>query len=239
MSDVINSIFGRAQNETPSSEGYGYGSAATETVDTDATETVEPAEDTTETEDAVEETTDVADTDEADSADDTEEDTADEESDEAVADVAEESDEDTADTDTDTAADEAVAEEAEAAEEVPVAVETTETEAAEAADEAGSRPAAGSRGSTTVADGVVSKIVIRVARKAEGVYELDEAGTSVEVDGEVATIAVTLVVEFGRAVKTLAEQIRIQVVEAVEQYLGLEVASVDVHVADIHFPDAD
>jgi len=110
--------------------------------------------------------------------------------------------------------------------------------ARQAAEEA-ARPAAGTRGSTTVADGVVSKIVIRVARGAEGVHELDEAGTSVEVDGEVATIAVTLVVEFGRAVKTLAEQIRVQVIEAVEEYLGLEVASVDVHVADIHFPDAD
>lgn len=254
MSEVINSIFGRAQNETPSSDGYGYGTAAaTETVEADTAETVttEPAEDTTETEDAVDETADVDEADDdstedeaaVDSAEDdlaeddsveAEEDATDEESDEAVADEVadEESDEDTVDAvDTETA-DEAVAEETEAAEEVPVAV------AAET-DEAGTRAAAGARGSTTVADGVVSKIVIRVARKAEGVYELDEAGTSVEVDGEVATIAVTLVVEFGRAVKTLAEQIRIQVVEAVEQYLGLEVASVDVHVADIHFPDAD
>jgi uncharacterized alkaline shock family protein YloU len=229
MSDVINSIFGRAQNETPSSEGYGYGTAATETVDADTTETVEPAEDTTE--DAVDETTDVAE--DSDSAEETEEDSA--ESDEAVVDEVadEESDEDADDTADAETSDEAVAEETEAAEEVPVAAET------EVAEEAGTRPAAGARGSTTVADGVVSKIVIRVARKAEGVYELDEAGTSVEVDGEVATIAVTLVVEFGRAVKALAEQIRVQVVEAVEQYLGLEVASVDVHVADIHFPDAD
>ncbi len=232
MSEVINSIFGRAQNETPSSEGYGYGT--TETVDadttdtTETTETVEPAEDTTETEDAVDETTDAADEDPAvaDSADEDSvvEDSADEDS---TVDAEEDA--------TDESSDEAVAEETEAADEVPVTV-VAETEAAE---EAGTRPAAGNRGSTTVADGVVSKIVIRVARKAEGVYELDEAGTSVEVDGEVATIAVTLVVEFGRAVKTLAEQIRIQVVEAVEQYLGLEVASVDVHVADIHFPDAD
>jgi uncharacterized alkaline shock family protein YloU len=235
MSDVINSIFGRAQNETPSSEGYGYGDAATATVDAAETGTVEPAEDTTGTEDAVDETSGV---DEAGSTDEAEVDTTDDASDEAVADSADEavesdeSDESGEDTDT---AGEAVAEETEAAEEVPV-VAATETEAAE---EAGSRAAAGARGSTTVADGVVSKIVIRVARKAEGVYELDEAGTSVEVEGEVATIAVTLVVEFGRAVKTLAEQIRVQVVEAVEQYLGLEVASVDVHVADIHFPDAD
>jgi uncharacterized alkaline shock family protein YloU len=234
MSDVINSIFGRAQNETPSSEGYGYGDAAPATVDTAETATVEPAE----TEDAVDETADV---DEAGATEEAEVDTTDDASGEAVEDstdsadsVSETAESEESGEDTGTA-DEAVAEETEAAEEVPVVV-AAETESAE---EAGSRAAAGARGSTTVADGVVSKIVIRVARKAEGVYELDEAGTSVEVDGEVATIAVTLVVEFGRAVKTLAEQIRIQVVEAVEQYLGLEVASVDVHVADIHFPDAD
>ncbi|MGK3202348.1 Asp23/Gls24 family envelope stress response protein [Amycolatopsis sp. MEPSY49] len=215
MSDVINSIFGRAQNETPSSESYEYGTTATGTVDagTTDTETVEPAGDTAEVETE-------GDTAEAVS----EEDTAD--ADEAV------SEEDTESSDSAEDTEEAVSEEAEAP-----AVEEAEVPAAVA--EEPSRPAAGTRGSTTVADGVVSKIVIRVARGAEGVHELDEAGTSVEVDGEVATIAVTLVVEFGRAVKTLAEQIRVQVIEAVEEYLGLEVATVDVHVADIHFPDAD
>ncbi|MEV4146819.1 Asp23/Gls24 family envelope stress response protein [Amycolatopsis sp. NPDC049691] len=207
MSDVINSIFGRAQNETPSSESYEYGTTATDTVDTGTTETeaAEPAEDTAEvgTEDDAAETVEAEDDGETVSEVDTAE--SEEDSGEAVS-----------------------AEETEA----PVVAE------APVAEEA-ARPAAGTRGSTTVADGVVSKIVIRVARGAEGVHELDEAGTSVEVDGEVATIAVTLVVEFGRAVKTLAEQIRVQVIEAVEEYLGLEVASVDVHVADIHFPDAD
>lgn len=229
MSDVINSIFGRAQNETPSSESYEYGTTATdtvdavETVDADATEpeTSEPAEDTAEAE-VEDDAAEVADDEEAVS----EEDSA-EETEEAA-----ESEQDT---------EEAVSEEPEEAEAPVVVEEEAEAPVAvavvEETEEAG-RPAAGSRGSTTVADGVVSKIVIRVARAAEGVHELDEAGTSVEVDGEVATIAVTLVVEFGRAVKTLAEQIRVQVIEAVEEYLGLEVASVDVHVADIHFPEA-
>jgi uncharacterized alkaline shock family protein YloU len=136
--------------------------------------------------------------------------------------------------------DEAVAEEdtdaageaAEETDEVPVVVAEAEPGVAE------SRPAAGTRGSTTVADGVVTKIVTLVARKAEGVHELDEAGTSVDVDGEVATIAVTLVVVYGHPVKKLAEQLRIDVVEAVEDYLGLDVALVDVHIADIHVPDA-
>ncbi|MFJ7214520.1 Asp23/Gls24 family envelope stress response protein [Amycolatopsis sp. NPDC098790] len=224
MSDVINSIFGRAQNETPSSETYEYGTTATGTVDADTTgtETVEPAEDTAEVE-TEEDTTEGA-VSEEDAAEETDE--AAETSEPSESSESSESDEDTG---------EAVSEEAE----VPAVAEEEEIETPVAVEEETSRPAAGTRGSTTVADGVVSKIVVRVARGAEGVHELDEAGTSVEVEGEVATIAVTLVVEFGRAVKTLAEQIRVQVIEAVEEYLGLEVASVDVHVADIHFPDAD
>ncbi|SEF21513.1 Uncharacterized conserved protein YloU, alkaline shock protein (Asp23) family [Amycolatopsis pretoriensis] len=223
MSDVINSIFGRAQNETPSSETYEYGTTATDTVD--AVDTV----DTVDAVDAVDADATETDTETAEPAEDTAEVEVEAVSEE---DSAEETDE-PAESGQDT--EEAVSEEAEA----PVVAEEEEAETPVAVAEEPARPAAGSRGSTTVADGVVSKIVIRVARGAEGVHELDEAGTSVEVDGEVATIAVTLVVEFGRAVKTLAEQIRVQVVEAVEEYLGLEVATVDVHVADIHFPDAD
>ncbi|WP_329047050.1 Asp23/Gls24 family envelope stress response protein [Amycolatopsis sp. NBC_01488] len=259
MSDVINSIFGRAQNERPSSEGYGYGTAPTGTVEA-ATPEAETAEDTTEVEDAVDETADVneADEDSSDDAEDSDDTTGtdeaedvedaavdavesdDEESDAAVADeaVADEEDDETVadeavadgeDDESEADADDAVGEETEAAE----AGEPEETE------EAATRSAAGVRGTTTVADGVVAKIVTRVAAKAEGVYELDEAGTSVEVLGDDATITVALVIEFGHAVKALAEQIRVQVIEAVEQYLGLEVATVDVHVADIHFPDAD
>lgn len=126
---------------------------------------------------------------------------------------------------------------------VPVAAETDEddNDQAESIVEpvpAEARPAAGTRGSTTVGDGVVTKIVTLVARKAEGVHGLGEEGISVEVDGDVATIKVSLVVEFGHAVNALAEQVRVNVIEAVEQFLGLDVAVVDVHVTDIHIPDA-
>jgi uncharacterized alkaline shock family protein YloU len=103
---------------------------------------------------------------------------------------------------------------------------------------ADTRPAAGTRGSTTVGDAVVVKIVDMVARKAEGVHGVGDQGISVEIDGDIATVNLPLVVEFGHAVKALAEQIRIDVVEAIEQFLGLDVAVVDVHVADIHLPDA-
>jgi uncharacterized alkaline shock family protein YloU len=103
---------------------------------------------------------------------------------------------------------------------------------------AGTRPAAGSRGNTTVGDGVLAKVVNMVVRKADGVHCLDEEGTSVELDGDVATIKVSLVVEFGHPVKALGERIRIDVIDAVEPFLGLDVAAVDVHVTDVHLPDA-
>lgn len=126
---------------------------------------------------------------------------------------------------------------------VAVAAETDEDDSDQAESvvepvPAEARPAAGTRGSTTVGDGVVTKIVNLVARKAEGVHGLGDEGISVEVDGDVATIKVSLVVEFGHAVNPLAEQVRVTVIEAVEQFLGLDVAVVDVHVTDIHIPDA-
>ncbi|WP_143264985.1 Asp23/Gls24 family envelope stress response protein, partial [Amycolatopsis lexingtonensis] len=99
--------------------------------------------------------------------------------------------------------------------------------------------AAGTRGSTTVADGVVAKIVTRVAAKAEGVHSVAEDGITIELADEVAWITIPLVIDFGHAVKALGEQIRVAVIDAVEQYLGLDVEVVDVHVTDIHFPEAD
>ncbi|MFI5585353.1 Asp23/Gls24 family envelope stress response protein [Amycolatopsis sp. NPDC051758] len=263
MSDVINSIFGRPKNETPGSGGYGYGASepvaevATEQVDTEESEeataesTTDSAPETDSAEEIAEDEPAVAETEDTAEAVETEDDT--EDTAEAVVtddDLVEDEDrvaEPAAEPVTEPAVTEPVVAEPVVAEAAPVAEETepvvAEAEAIVAEAEplvaAETRPAAGSRGSTTVADGVVVKLVTRVAAKAEGVHELDEAGISVDVDGEVVTIAITLVVEFGRAVKELAEQIRIKLIEAVEQYLGLEVAIVDVHVADIHFPETD
>jgi uncharacterized alkaline shock family protein YloU len=254
MSEVINSIFGRAQNETPGSGDYGYGAAApapvatepaAETEETDSSLEVAPAAETAEDESTEDtETTETAETDE--DTEDTAEDATAEDEDQAEDDeAAEETVEDEAGAevvDEEPVVLAVVTEDADSAEAADSVEAIEEADAADAVEEAepvaaDARPAAGTRGSTTVADGVVTKIVTMVARKTEGVHELDEAGISVDVEGEVATIAVTLVVEFGRAVKVLAEQLRIKLIEAVEQYLGLEVAVVDVHVADIHFPE--
>ncbi|MEA5367048.1 Asp23/Gls24 family envelope stress response protein [Amycolatopsis sp., V23-08] len=273
MSDVINSIFGRANSGTTTPGGYAAPHAETgsetvdtavapEIVDTEAIEespadTVEPAEDAVETDDtetAEAETTD----DEAEADEDLEDEAVTEESDEDAdsvetdedsdaveAESAEAEDEATEDTDTVDSEDDSddtseVAEEA-STEENPVeaAAEADVVDEAERVVAAAARPAAGTRGATTIGDDVVVKIVARVARKAEGVHEIAADGVEVAVDGDVATITISLVIEFGHAVKALGEQIRTDVIEAVEQFLGLDVEGVDVHVADIHFPDAD
>ncbi|MBP2185495.1 hypothetical protein [Amycolatopsis magusensis] len=57
-------------------------------------------------------------------------------------------------------------------------------------------------------DVVVAKVVNMVARKAEGVHDLGES-VSTGIDGDIATIKISLVVEFGHPVKALAEQLRV------------------------------
>ena len=115
-------------------------------------------------------------------------------------------------------------------------VEDTESgDAQSAAAEA--RPEAGTRGNTTVSDAVVAKVVTMVAGEVDGVHRLDDEDSEVAVDGRVAMIRISLVVEYGQAVTALAELIRTDVIDAVEEGLGLDVASVDIHVGDIHVGD--
>ncbi|GHG07480.1 MULTISPECIES: Asp23/Gls24 family envelope stress response protein [Amycolatopsis] len=258
MSDVINSIFGRPQNETAGSGGYSYGSvepepateAAAVVEETDSAPEADTATETTgeSTEDTAEAGADVTGTDEEAVAEDAEEDDTDETEDAAEA----ADDEPVAEAvDTEAADEEPIAETAPAAETVeaepvaeaveaePVAepaapIAVTEPEA----DAPATRPAPGSRGSTTVADGVVGKIVTRIAAQTEGVHSVAGDGITVELADEVAWVTIPVVVEFGHAVKALGEQIRVAVIDAVEQYLGLGVEVVDVHVTDIHFPEA-
>ncbi|MEV7098254.1 Asp23/Gls24 family envelope stress response protein [Amycolatopsis sp. NPDC051045] len=202
MSDVMNSAFGRTENENPDSVGYGAVEPEPEVAE--AIIVVEEADSAPEHESATE--------------------TA------VESDQAEESEEDTVDV---TGTDEvAVAEDSEVDDTDPNSVEDTPAPVA-------ARPAAGTRGSTTIADGVVGKIVVRIAAQADGVYSLDENGIKVELADDVAWITIPVVVEFGHAIKALGEKMRVAVIEAVEQYLGLDVEVVDVHVTDIHFPEAD
>ncbi|GAB4086153.1 Asp23/Gls24 family envelope stress response protein [Myceligenerans cantabricum] len=100
---------------------------------------------------------------------------------------------------------------------------------------AGGRPEPGSRGSTTLGDGLAAKVVRSVVLSAEGVHDLDDA-PSAEIVDDVATISVSIVAAYGSPVKAVATQIRTDVIEAVENYLDVEVEAVHVTVSDIHVP---
>ena len=117
-------------------------------------------------------------------------------------------------------------------------------------------------GDTTIADTVVAKIAGIAAREVPGVFAMGNAarraisglssrvtggtgqasvssGVSVEKGESQATVDVSVVVEYGASIVTVSEQIRENVIRAVEFGTGLEVVSVDVNISDVHLPDED
>ncbi|SEQ31660.1 Asp23/Gls24 family envelope stress response protein [Microlunatus flavus] len=116
-------------------------------------------------------------------------------------------------------------------------------------------------GDTTIADGVVAKIAGIAAREVNGVYAMGNAarraigslaqripgstqpsvtgGVSVEKGERETAIDISVVVEYGAPIVTVSEQIRENVISAVEYGTGLDVVSVDVNVSDVHLPEDD
>jgi uncharacterized alkaline shock family protein YloU len=122
------------------------------------------------------------------------------------------------------------------------------------------------RGSTTIADGVVTMVAGMAAREVEGVEmggggrrlpgdssptvsELLSGvgardgsvsrGVFVEVgDGE-ATVDLHAKVEYGRPVQKVSEELRRNVIRRVENLTGLRVREVNVTVADIFLPEQE
>lgn len=118
------------------------------------------------------------------------------------------------------------------------------------------------QGDTTIADTVVSKIAGIATREVPGVFAMGNAarraignlqqripggstqssvtsGVSVEKGESEAAIDISVVVEYGASIVTVSEQIRENVIRAVEYGTGLQVVSVDVNVSDVHLPDED
>lgn len=115
-----------------------------------------------------------------------------------------------------------------------------------------------SRGTTTVADGVVAKVAGIAAQDIPGVFALGggaaralgsirEAvgqkdltqGVSVEVGQTQVAVDVTLVVEYPHPLQQVADAVRDSIYAAVEDVVGMEVTEVNVSITDIHIPSED
>ncbi|WP_329397716.1 Asp23/Gls24 family envelope stress response protein [Streptomyces melanogenes] len=119
----------------------------------------------------------------------------------------------------------------------------------------------GTRGRTTIADGVVEKIAGLAAREVVGVHAMGSGlsrtfgavrdrvpggsksavarGVKAEV-GEVQTaLDLEIVVDYGVSIGDVARAVRENVIAAVERMTGLEVVEVNIAVSDVKLPDEE
>ncbi len=112
------------------------------------------------------------------------------------------------------------------------------------------------RGTTTIADGVVAKVVGIAAREVPGVYAMGGAparalgrmtsqvgigdergqGVTVEVGQREAAADLTVVIEYGESIARVANEVRENVIRRVEGLCGLDATEVNISVVDLHFP---
>ncbi|GAB2884779.1 Asp23/Gls24 family envelope stress response protein [Streptomyces deserti] len=118
----------------------------------------------------------------------------------------------------------------------------------------------GSRGRTTIADGVVEKIAGLAARDVDGVHAMGSGlsrtfgsvrdrvpggtksvtrGIKVEVGEVQAALDLEIVVEYGLPIADVARDVRENVIAAVERMTGLEVVEVNIAVSDVKLPDEE
>ncbi|WP_374227294.1 Asp23/Gls24 family envelope stress response protein [Streptomyces sp. JJ66] len=118
----------------------------------------------------------------------------------------------------------------------------------------------GARGKTTIADGVVEKIAGMAAREVPGVFALGGGfartlgavrdrvpggrpnvtrGVKVEVGERQTALDLDIVVEYGVPITDVAQDVRENVIAAVERMTGLEVVEVNIAVNDVHLPDEE
>ncbi len=120
-------------------------------------------------------------------------------------------------------------------------------------------PLEGDRGSTTIADSVVTKVAGIAAQEVPGVHQLGGSasraigsvtqrvgigdartlGVNVEAGERQAAVDLTVVVEYGESIPQITQHVRSQVIKRVEGITGLEVTEVNIAVDDLHFPGDD
>lgn len=120
--------------------------------------------------------------------------------------------------------------------------------------------APGTRGRTTIADGVVEKIAGMAARDVVGVHAMGSGlsrtfgavrdrvpgsgksvtrGVKAEVGESQTALDLEIVVDYGVSISDVARDVRENVVSAVERMTGLEVVEVNIAVSDVKLPDED
>jgi uncharacterized alkaline shock family protein YloU len=116
------------------------------------------------------------------------------------------------------------------------------------------------KGKTTIANGVVAKIVGIAAREIDGVKEVVNVGAgasiaglatlvtgggthaqgvSVEVGEREAAASVNIVVIYGVSIPQVADAVRRNIIDRVEAMTGLTVIAVDIAVIDLYFPEEE
>ena len=118
------------------------------------------------------------------------------------------------------------------------------------------------RGSTRIEDSVVSKIAGIAAQEVDGVRMGggtsqaiggilssvtggssgsggQSRGVSVEVGQVEAAVDVTLTVAYGRSIPQVAEAVRRNIINRVENLVGLNVTEVNISVNDVFFPEQE
>jgi uncharacterized alkaline shock family protein YloU len=114
------------------------------------------------------------------------------------------------------------------------------------------------RGTTAIADDVVEKVAGFAAEQVDGVFDLggdvaralntirekfrlgegsSRRGVHVELAGRSVRITLTLVIQFGHPAMQVAEEVRENVIAAVETMLAMDVAEVNVIIDDVHVED--
>jgi len=113
------------------------------------------------------------------------------------------------------------------------------------------------KGKTHIANGVVAKIAGIAAREIEGVHELSASGlanlaslatritradtratgVSVEVGEREAAVDLAAVMDYGVSIPQVAEAVRRNVMERVNEMTGLIVKEVNIDVSDLYFPE--
>jgi uncharacterized alkaline shock family protein YloU len=114
-------------------------------------------------------------------------------------------------------------------------------------------------GTTTVGEGVVTKVAGIAASEVAGVYALGSStaravgsltsrvglsdertqGVSVEVGETEAAVDLTVVIEYGESIPKVANAIRENIVRRIEAITGLKTTEVNITVNDLHFAGDD